>query len=488
MNSALAEAVVPLLPLSSVSEVEELLKRVCGDVQKGSTIIGICSEYGAEEALMEDLQRQLDTATMLQFETFKKMNSELLASATLELDSAIQASVGRISEAVDRTLSELRSHPRPAPLSLHTKTLDAIFFSEKASLEESVRSALGKRRGLDVASRIESAVAVLFELCQKLSRDVKAAHATARRSSLQDAARRCLDEISARSQSLLDSEESHLLSEAELIGQLENLVRECESGELSLLEGWGCSEEEITELFVRQVDNGLAPIRRNLLLVHGKLVNIHEKNKPKSAPPPPPPVFLAPLVSATAPPHENRPLVSTESSSLKRRRTVKLESDRSSSSPSSSPRPTPAPRFSSKKRRHEPSDHEEDDDDMVQSDNSTEAFESSVSLPPSTSSLSEQKRKAKEWSEKFNPRRASTGTSRAHSTAELKTLNEETPAPPLNPLEAAKLAAQERIKSKVQSRVSQLAHSTDNDEVRASTSSSGRRSSVGGGGKAKRKK
>jgi hypothetical protein len=301
---------------------------------------------------------------------------------------------------------------------------------------------------------------------------VKAAHVTARRSSLDDAVRRCVDEISARSQSLLDSEDSHLLSEAELMLQLDDLTRECESGEMSLVEGWGCSEEEYAELFTKQLDAGLSSIRRNLLLVHSKLVKMHERSKPIEA--------VAPEQPAQ---REKRPLDSADSSSLKRRRTVKVESEPVS-------RHTPA-RLSSKKRRQEAQDDETEDDGMAISDTSAEALEPTTSAvsSESRSSVAEQKRKAKEWSERFNShRRSSVSGSGALSPDRAADSTAAPPLPsppPLNPLEAAKLAAQERIKSKVQSRVNQLAQSVDLDGSEASPST-GRRSSVSG--KAKRKR
>jgi hypothetical protein len=284
MNKILSETIPPRLPLNSVEEVESLLKSVCHEIQKDSTIIRICSEYGADETLMEDLQRQLDTATMLQFENFKKLNSELLSTTNRDLDAATQSSLSRMTAAVDRTLAELHSNPLPTPLSHCTKSLDSIFFDEKARLEESIRAILGPKLGTNVKSQTESAVATLFELCQKLSRNVKSAHTTARQSSIREAVHRCVDEIDARSESLLD-DQSDLMSEDELLGLLDGLVRECLSGERALVTGWGCSEEEYEELFVKPVEAGVSRIRKTLLLLHGKL------SKFTKPPQPPPPTF-----------------------------------------------------------------------------------------------------------------------------------------------------------------------------------------------------
>jgi hypothetical protein len=285
MNKVLSETIPPHLPLNSVEEVESLLKSVCSEIQKDSTIIRICSEYGADDALMEDLQRQLDTATMLQFENFKKLNSDLLSTTTRDMDAAIQSSLHRMTVAVNQTLTELQSNPAPRPLSHCTKSLDSIFFDEKARLEESVRLILGSKRGLSVKTQMESAVATLFELCQKLSRDVKSAHTAARQSSIREAVHRCVDEISARSESLLDDQSDNLMSEDELIGLFDGLVRACLSGERAVVTGWGCSEEEYEELFVKPVEEGVCRVRKNLLLLHGKLWKLKEQTQP------PPPTF-----------------------------------------------------------------------------------------------------------------------------------------------------------------------------------------------------
>ena len=431
MNKVLSETIPPRLPLKSVEEVESLLKSVCHEIQKDSTIIRICSEYGADETLMEDLQRQLDTATMLQFEKFKKLNSELLATTTQDLDAALRASVNRMTAAVDQTLAKLRSDPDPTPLSRCTKSLDSIFFDEKARLEESIRAILGQQSGLDVKPHIESAVDTLFELCQKLSQDVKSAHMAARQSSIREAVNRCVDEISARSESFLD-DQSDLMSEDELLDLLDRLVRECQSQERALVSGWGCSEEEYEELLVKPVDSGVSRVRKNLLLIHGQLSKLKGKSTLK-------PINSEPEEARQS---EKRPLDSPEVSSLKRRRTTLRVPTHSPSSNASC--------FEVKQ-------------DFP--DTRSQTMMQAQSIFTVTDSAAEQKRKAKEWSNRLNSRLSSTTSSTISShNSSTDEMKQEQPPAPLTPVEAAKLAEQEKIKAQIRHRVEKLSQTQETDE------------------------
>ena len=127
MNELLSKTIPRCLPVNSVEEVECLLKEACEEIQKDSTIIRICSDYGADESTWDDVRRQMDTATLLQFEHFKKLNLELLEEVNRELEKCVEASLGRISSSVERVLENLRVRSSSSPVLLSEGAEQCVF-------------------------------------------------------------------------------------------------------------------------------------------------------------------------------------------------------------------------------------------------------------------------------------------------------------------------------------------------------------------------
>lgn len=443
MNKILSDTIIPRLPLNSVEEVESLLKNVCNDIQKDSTIIRLTTDYGGDASLIDDIQRQLDTATKLQFETYKKLNIDLLANTARELDDALQTSLNRMSEAVDRILIELRSsNCQPAALSHYSDALNSVYFAEKSSLESLIRSIMVGKRGTDIKSQIDVLVAKLFDSCKVLSDEVKSAYEVARDSSIREAVRRCADEISTRSEILLTGE-IDIMSETDFWTEFDKLFQICVSSEKMLLDEWGCSQEECSQ-FENQVEGEIVRVRKNLLLVREKLNKIRATSRQEA--------------DVNEKRGKKRMHDDSSDDCLKRRRTVKLESVDVLHDP------IDVPTRSERKKRQSLSSKSENVNE--------ESTQSSLPSLNSFDSVAEQKRKAKEWFARVN------STAESKPSASVSCLNAVSP-PELTPIEAAKIAAQQRIQSKVQSRVNELAHEVPEDGKKISIGNKRGRKSTG---------
>ena len=270
--------------MSSADDLEQALVAVCSSIEQQSSLRRVQEDYGVSDDAMKDLQRQLNTFTELQFESYRRGNSEMLTNVSAVVDAAVAQSIHAIREDVEVALQDLKRRQQQCgeavSLAPYSKNLDKKFFAEKKVLSAAISTELrktmhGSLAGVDIEALTTAAGKRLEEACVEMSEVLKEQHEVVARASVEGVAKGCVEIVSTQAMELL--EHTSVITETSLRQQFAALIQEAVEAGAERLRGWGLPDDELScELDVK-VQEQCKSVLQTLLISHRKVTAMQAK-------------------------------------------------------------------------------------------------------------------------------------------------------------------------------------------------------------------
>lgn len=246
VESSLASDITPLLPIEDESDLEREMRVVCESIEQQSSLATALVDYGIEEAVMNDYQRQLNSFTELQFESYRRENADIKSKLAIVVNQAVEKSIKNIRAVVDSTL--LGIHPdRATNITPFSKALDRKYFTERDIMSKAIENASkpllrGSTHKEKVSALIAGAIQRLEGACVDMSSLLTSKHTEVATASMLVVARDSARDVNSQAMEYFEmqcSSTDRLCSEATLRNQFQHIVNDVGTVGAGRLEGWG---------------------------------------------------------------------------------------------------------------------------------------------------------------------------------------------------------------------------------------------------------
>jgi hypothetical protein len=282
VESSLAANITPLLPITNEPELEHQMRAVCESIEQQSSLATALEDYNIEEEVMNDYQRQLNTFTELQFESYRRENTEIKAKLSAIIETAMEKSIQNIRKEVDTALLGIKAD-KPTGIRPYSKALDKKYFTEKDAMSKAIETAIkkllhGSIRSVNVGEFIADAVKRLEAACVEMSGLLTAKHSAVATSSMTALAKQCAAAVNDEAMSYFEAQAASpegICSEHTLRQGFADIVKKAASVGKTRVRAW--ESPELESAFDAELDMLCSAVLDTLLFSHRNVSAMQSK-------------------------------------------------------------------------------------------------------------------------------------------------------------------------------------------------------------------